>query len=33
MLPAVIGDVWIGSDGAYTNEFINSSGEDTIVVV
>jgi hypothetical protein len=27
------GDVWIGTGGAYTNEFINSSGEDLILVI
>ena len=27
------GGVWIGSDGPYTNEFINSSGEDIVLVI
>lgn len=27
------GQVWIGTDGAYTNKFINDSGEDLILVV
>jgi len=27
------GGVWIGTDGPYTNEFINSAGEDIILVI
>jgi hypothetical protein len=27
------GGVWIGNDGAYTNKFINDSGEDLILVI